>query len=69
VTDRWLGLFFFCTRYITPLMVDFAGWYDNQPYRDFVFYFPFQHLFFIGPCMFFYVQSQLNTSFRVGKNE
>lgn len=50
-------------------MVDFAGWYDNQPYRDFVFYFPFQHLFFIGPCMFFYVQSQLNPSFRVGKNE
>jgi AraC-like DNA-binding protein len=68
--DRWLSLFlFFCTLYIIPWMVGFAGWYDNQPYRDFVFYFPFQHLFFIGPCVFFYVQSQLNPSFRVGKNE
>jgi len=50
-------------------MVGFAGWYDNQPYRDVLFYFPFQQLFFIGPVIFFYVQSLLNPSFHFGKKE
>jgi hypothetical protein len=50
-------------------MIGFAGWYDNQPYRDILFYVPFQQLYFIGPVMFFYVQSLLNPSFRFGKKE
>ena len=50
-------------------MLGFAGWYDNQPYRDFMFYTPFQHLFFIGPVIFFYTQSLLNPAFRFGKRE
>jgi AraC-like DNA-binding protein len=50
-------------------MVGFAGWYDNQPYRDFLFYTPFQQLYFIGPVIFFYVQSLLNPSFRFGKKQ
>ncbi len=50
-------------------MVGFAGWYDHQPYRDFLFYFPFQHLFFIGPIIFFYVQSLLNPAFKFGRKE
>ncbi|WP_298305552.1 helix-turn-helix domain-containing protein [Flavobacterium sp.] len=49
-------------------MLGFAGWYDNQPYRDFMFYMPFQHLFFIGPLIYFYTQSLLNPSFRLTKN-
>jgi AraC-like DNA-binding protein len=48
-------------------MVGFGGWYDTQPYRDLLFYIPFQHLFFIGPVIFFYVQSLLNPSFRFTK--
>lgn len=68
--DKWLGIFLlFCILYITPWMVGFAGWYDHQPYRDFLFYFPFQQLFFIGPIIFFYVQSLLNPAFRFGKKE
>ena len=68
--DKWLGIFLLlCILYITPWMVGFAGWYDNQPYRDFLFYFPFQHLFFIGPIIFFYVQSLLNPAFKFGKKE
>lgn len=64
-SDRWLALFLLlCALYITPWMVGFAGWYDNQPYRDILFYTPFQQLFFIGPVTFFYVQSLLNPSFR-----
>jgi AraC-like DNA-binding protein len=63
-SDRWLALFLLLgTLYITPWMVGFAGWYDNQPYRDFLFYFPFQQLFFIGPVTYFYVQSLLNPGF------
>ncbi|HNR17669.1 MAG TPA: helix-turn-helix transcriptional regulator [Chitinophagaceae bacterium] len=69
-SDKWLGFFLLiCALYIVPWMVGFAGWYDTQPYRDILFYVPFQHLFFIGPVIFFYVQSLLNPSFRFGKKE
>lgn len=69
-SDKWLSLFLLlCILYIAPWMVGFAGWYDAQPYRDILFYVPFQHLYFIGPVIFFYVQSLLNPSFRFGKKE
>lgn len=68
--DKWLGLFLLlCALYIAPWMLGFGGWYDNQPYRDILFYMPMQHLFFIGPVIFFYVQSLLNPSFKFGKKE
>ena len=69
-SDKWLSLFLLlCILFIAPWMVGFGGWYDNQPYRDILFYVPFQHLYFIGPVIFFYVQSLLNPSFRFGKKE
>jgi AraC-like DNA-binding protein len=69
-SDKWLSLFLLlCILHIAPWMVGFAGWYDTQPYRDILFYVPFQHLYFIGPVIFFYVQSLLNPSFRFGKKE
>ena len=69
-SNYWLSLFvFLCSLYIAPWMLGFAGWYDTQPYRDFLFYFPFQHLFFIGPIIFFYTQSLLNPSFRISKSD
>lgn len=67
-SNYWLSLFIFlCSLFIAPWMLGFAGWYDNQPYRDFLFYMPFQHLFFIGPLIYFYTQSLLNPSFRLTK--
>lgn len=67
-SNYWLSLFIFlCSLYIAPWMLGFGGWYDNQPYRDFMFYMPFQHLFFIGPIIYFYTQSLLNPSFRLTK--
>ncbi|MEO7311713.1 MAG: AraC family transcriptional regulator [Chitinophagaceae bacterium] len=70
VSDKWLALFLLlCILYIAPWMIGFAGWYDNQPYRDILFYTPFQHLFVIGPVVFFYVQSLLNPSFRFSKKQ
>lgn len=69
-SDQWLALFLLlCILYIAPWMLGFGGWYDNQPYRDILFYVPLQQLFFIGPVIFFYVQSLLNPHFRFGKKE
>ncbi len=70
VSDKWLAVFLLlCSFYIAPWMLGFAGWYDHQPLRDIMFYIPMQLLFFMGPVIFFYVQSLLNPSFRFGKNE
>lgn len=67
---KWLSVFvLLCSLYITPWMLGFAGWYDNQPYRDILFYVPFLHLFFIGPVIYFYTQSLLNPAFRFSKKE
>lgn len=67
-SNYWLSLFIFlCCLYIAPWMLGFAGWYDNQPYRDILFYIPFQHLFLIGPILFFYTQSLLNPNFKLTK--
>jgi AraC-like DNA-binding protein len=67
---KWLSLFIgLCTLYIAPWMLGFAGWYDAQPYRDILFYTPFQHLYFIGPIIFFYTQSLLNPHFKFSKKE
>lgn len=63
-SNYWLGLFLFlCSLFVAPWMLGFAGWYDNQPYRDTLFYTPFQHLFFIGPVIYCYTQSLLNANF------
>lgn len=67
-SNYWLSLFVFvCSLFVLPWMVGFAGWYNAQPYRDILFYAPFQHLFLIGPIIYFYTQSLLNSSFRITK--
>ncbi len=69
-SNYWLSLFvFLCSMYVAPWMLGFAGWYDNQPYRNFMFYVPFQHLFFIGPIIYFYTQSLLNPAFTFNKKQ
>lgn len=67
-SNYWLSFFIFlCSLFVAPWMLGFAGWYDNQPYRDILFYTPFQHLFFIGPVIYCYTQSLLNPSFSLTK--
>lgn len=69
-SNYWLSLFLFlCSLFIAPWMLGFAGWYDNQPYRDVLFYTPFQQLFFMGPVIYFYTQSLLNPSFKLSKKD
>lgn len=64
----WMGLFLLLSSlYIAPWMLGFAGWYSKQPYRDILFYVPFQHLFLFGPIVFFYVSSLLNPQFKLNK--
>jgi len=69
-SNYWLSIFLFlCSLFIAPWMLGFAGWYDNQPYRDVLFYTPFQQLFFMGPVIYFYTQSLLNPSFKLSKKD
>ena len=69
-SNYWLSLFIFlCSLFIAPWMLGFGGWYDNQPYRDILFYIPFQHLFFLGPIIFFYTQSLLNPVFKLSTKD
>ncbi|WP_298221161.1 AraC family transcriptional regulator [Flavobacterium sp.] len=69
-SNYWLSLFvFLCSLYIAPWMLGFAGWYDTQPYRDILFFVPFQHLFLVGPVIFFYTQSLLNPGFRFTRKD
>lgn len=65
-SSLWVGLFLVLSAlYIAPWMLGFAGWYNTQPYRDILFYVPFQQLYLLGPVVLFYVQSLLNPAFRV----
>jgi AraC-like DNA-binding protein len=50
-------------------MLGFAGWYDNQPYRDILFYTPLQHILFMGPVIYCYTQSLLNADFSFTKKQ
>ncbi len=70
IADRFLALFLLlCALYICPWMLGFAEWYntDNPIYRNIIFYIPFQQMLFMGPCIYFYVQSLLNPNFKVFK--
>lgn len=66
LANLFLALFIFlATLYITPFMLGYAGWYSEEPYRQFLFYAPLQHLFWIPPVLFLYVRSLLDRSFRL----
>lgn len=49
-------------------MLGFAGWYDrHNGFATFMFYFPFNTLAFIGPCLYFYFLSLTNRNFVLTK--
>lgn len=50
-------------------MLGHAGWYSLQPYRDILFYFPFQNFFLLGPLIFFYTKALLNPGASFGKKD
>ena len=58
--SKWLaGFIFLGALYICPFLLGYAGWYSQRPYREFMFFFPFQQLFLIGPVFYFYVRKLL----------
>ncbi|MDI9859372.1 helix-turn-helix domain-containing protein [Flectobacillus roseus] len=66
----WLGVFTLLSAfYIVPFMLGYAGWYSQQPYRNILFYVPFQQLFLLPPVLFFYIKTLLDKSFQFSKKD
>jgi len=66
----WLSAFLLlCTLYIMPWMLGHAGWYSHQPYRDILFYIPFQQPLLLGPLLFIYTKQVLNPGYRFSRSE
>jgi AraC-like DNA-binding protein len=69
-SSLWLSLFtILCSLYIAPFMFGYAGWYSRQPYRDILFYIPFQQLFLLPPVLYFYIIALLDKSFQFSKRD
>jgi AraC-like DNA-binding protein len=69
-SSLWLSLFtILCSFYITPFMLGYAGWYSQQPYRDILFYIPFQQLFVLPPVLYFYFKTLLDKSFQFSRKD
>lgn len=68
--DKFMGSFLLLAAlYVIPWMEGFAGWYDNQPYRDILFYTPFILGLFIGPVLFLYVKAITNFNYALTKRD
>jgi AraC-like DNA-binding protein len=66
----WLSLFtLLCTLYITPFMLGYAGWYSKNPYRDILFYIPFQQLLLLPPALYFYCKTLFDKTFSFQKSD
>lgn len=69
-SSLWLaGFTLLCSLYIAPFMLGYAGWYTMKGYRQFLFYAPLQQLFLLGPVMYLYVRSLLNSQYRLRRIE
>ncbi|MCZ4409024.1 AraC family transcriptional regulator [Cryomorphaceae bacterium 1068] len=68
--SKWLSLLLFlCTMYITPYMLGYANWYSGGVTREILFFVPFMQVFLIGPVVFFYMKSLLDSGFRLSQRE
>jgi AraC-like DNA-binding protein len=68
--DKLLAAFLLLAAlYVIPWMTGFAGWYDNQPYRDILFYIPFTQGLFIGPVLYLYVKAITNFNYSITKKD
>lgn len=68
--NKWLSfLLFFCAMYIAPYMLGYAGWYSRKVTREILYFIPFMQVLLIGPVIFFYTKSLLNSTFKISKKE
>ncbi len=66
----WLGLLLFlAAMYITPYMLGYAGWYGSITTKEILFFVPFMQVLLIGPVVYFYTQSLLNSAFKLSKKD
>ena len=68
--SQWLSVFtLLCSGYLIPWMCGHANWYFNEPYREILFYVPTMQVLFLGPVIYFYTRSLLDSRFRcIGKD-
>jgi len=70
LSDTILATFFLLSAlFIFPWMSGFAGWYDTQPYREFLFYTPFIHALLFGPLLYLYLKSLTNAHYRLTRQD
>lgn len=68
--NKWLSfLLFLCAMYIAPYMLGYAGWYSRKVTREILYFIPFMQVLLIGPVIFFYTISLLNSTFKISKKE
>ncbi|MBC2843686.1 helix-turn-helix transcriptional regulator [Winogradskyella flava] len=68
--SKWLSLLLFLyAMYITPYMLGYANWYAEKLTKEILFFVPFMQILLIGPVVYFYTKSLLNTSFKVSKKD
>ncbi|WP_411893835.1 helix-turn-helix domain-containing protein [Winogradskyella sp. A2] len=68
--SKWLSLLLFLyAMYITPYMLGYANWYSDKLTADILFFIPFMQVLLIGPVVFFYTKSLLNTNFKLAKKD
>ena len=69
-SSKWLSLLLFlCAMYITPHMLGYAGWYKKGITQEILFFVPFMQVLLIGPVVYFYTKSLLNSSFSLQKKD
>ena len=68
--SKWLSLLLFlCSLYIAPYMLGYANWYSRKITKEILFFIPFMQVLLIGPVLYFYTKSLLNTSFKFSKKD
>lgn len=69
-SNKWLSLLLFlCAMYIAPYMLGYAGWYGRQITKEILFFIPFMQVLLIGPVVYFYTKSLLNSTFKLTKRD
>lgn len=69
-SSKWLSLLLFlCTMYIAPYMLGYANWYSSRVTREILFFVPFMQVLLIGPVVYFYTKSLLDTNFKLTKKD
>ena len=68
--NKWLSLLLFlCAMYIAPYMLGYAGWYMKTVTKEILFFTPFMQVLLIGPVVYFYTKSLLNSTFNLSRKD